>query len=142
MVPRVSVIVPLYNKAAYVRRALDSISRQTFTDFEVIVVDDGSTDKGPALVTAFADKRIRMLTQANLGPGAARNRGIERARGELIAFLDADDEWLPNYLEESVRLLDGYGTGVASITSGYIERQRRGHVKDVAQARADGGVNV
>ncbi len=62
-----------------------------------------------------------MVAQVNLGPGAARNRGIERARGELIAFLDADDEWLPDYLSESVRLLDEYGPTVASITSGYIE---------------------
>src|SRR2546425_2520322 len=121
MAPRISVIVPLYNKAPYVRRALDSISRQTFSDFEVIVVDDGSTDEGPALVTAYGDERVRMVAQVNLGPGAARNRGIERVRGELIAFLDADDEWLPDYLAESVRLLDEYGSGVASITSGYIE---------------------
>jgi glycosyltransferase involved in cell wall biosynthesis len=121
MAPRISVIVPLYNKAAYVRRALDSISRQTFSDFEVIVVDDGSTDEGPALVSARGDERVRMIAQVNVGPGAARNRGIERARGELIAFLDADDEWLPDYLAESVRLLDEYGPSIASITSGYIE---------------------
>ncbi|MEO8435281.1 MAG: glycosyltransferase [Pyrinomonadaceae bacterium] len=121
MAPRISVVVPLYNKAPYVRRALDSISRQTFRDFEVIVVDDGSTDEGPPLVSAYGDERVRMVAQVNLGPGAARNRGIERARGELIAFLDADDEWLPDYLAESVRLLDEYGPDVASITSGYIE---------------------
>ena len=121
MTPRISVIVPLYNKAPYVRRALDSISRQTFSDFEVIVVDDGSTDEGAALVSAYGDERLRLVTQENLGPGAARNRGIERASGELIAFLDADDEWLPDYLAESVRLLDEHGPDVASITSGYIE---------------------
>lgn len=121
MAPRISVIVPLYNKAPYVRRALDSISRQTFSDFEVIVVDDGSTDEGQALVSAYGDERVRLFAQVNLGPGAARNRGIAEARGELVAFLDADDEWLPDYLEESVRLLDEYGPGVASITSGYIE---------------------
>ena len=121
MAPRISVIVPLYNKAPYVRRALDSISGQTFSDFEVIFVDDGSTDEGPALVSAYVDERVRMVGQVNLGPGAARNRGIAEARGDLVAFLDADDEWLPNYLADSVRLMDKYGPGVASITSGYVE---------------------
>ncbi|MDX6612683.1 MAG: hypothetical protein QOD75_1869 [Blastocatellia bacterium] len=121
MAPRISVIVPLYNKAPYVRRALDSISRQTFSDFEVIVVDDGSTDEGPALVSAYVNERVRLVAQENFGPGGARNRGITEARGEFLAFLDADDEWLPDYLEESVRLLDKYGSSVSSTTCGYIE---------------------
>src|SRR5687767_12772807 len=94
----VSVIVPLYNKGPYVRRMLDSISAQTFSDFELIVVDDGSTDDGPVQVDRHPDRRIRMVRQANAGPGAARNRGISEASGELIAFLDADDEWLREYL--------------------------------------------
>jgi glycosyltransferase involved in cell wall biosynthesis len=118
---RVSVIIPLYNKALYIRRALDSIARQTFKDFELIVVDDGSTDEGARIVLEYSDSRLRLITQANAGPGAARNRGILEARGEFIAFLDADDEWLPEYLEEGVRRLEGYGTEVASISSGYIE---------------------
>ena len=120
MTPRISVVVPLYNKAPYVRRTLDSIARQTFTDFEVIVVDDGSTDEGPEIVRSFADQRMRLVTQTNLGPGAARNRAIEEARGDLIAFLDADDEWLPEYLEEGVAQLDRSGPDVASVTSGYL----------------------
>ena len=118
---KVSVIVPLYNKAPFVERALKSISAQTFTDFEVIVVDDGSTDDGAAIVGNCPDTRFRLIRQANAGPGAARNTGIAPARGEFIAFLDADDAWLPNYLKESVRLLESFGRGVASITSGYIE---------------------
>ena len=144
MAPRISVIVPLYNKAPYVRRALDSISRQTFSDLEVIVVDDGSTDEGPALVSAYGDERVRIVAQVNLGPGAARNRGIERARGELIAFLDADDEWLPDYLAESVRLLDEYGPRVASITSGYIEHPAGVSREAMWRARglADGLIEV
>lgn len=118
---KVSVVIPLYNKASYVQRALDSIAHQTFSDFELIVVDDGSTDDGGRIVASHPDPRFRLITQTNAGPGPARNRGIAEARGDFIAFLDADDEWLPDYLEESVRLLEAYGPDVASITSGYIE---------------------
>ena len=100
---RVSVIIPLYNKEPYVRRALSSIRAQTFEDFEVIVVDDGSTDEGARAVESFDDARVRLVHQQNAGPGAARNRGIAEARGELLAFLDADDEWTPTYLEEGDR---------------------------------------
>ena len=118
---KVSVIIPLYNKAPYVRRAFDSVAAQTFADFEVIVVDDGSTDDGPAIARDFGDPRFRLIQQTNAGPGAARNAGVALAKGELIAFLDADDEWLPEYLAESVKLLDEYGSSTASITSGYFE---------------------
>jgi hypothetical protein len=118
---KVSVVIPLYNKAPYVRRSLDSIAAQTFSDFEVIVVDDGSTDDSASIVRNYDDKRFRLVTQANSGPGSARNTGIAHAQGELIAFLDADDEWLPAYLEESVRSLEGLGADVASISSGYVE---------------------
>jgi hypothetical protein len=118
---KVSIIIPLYNKAPYVRRALDSIAAQTFSDFEVIVIDDGSTDDGAAIVADYPDKRCHLIRQANAGPGAARNTGIAHSQGEFIAFLDADDEWLPTYLDESLRLLEQFGPKVASVTSGYIE---------------------
>lgn len=118
---RVSVIIPLFNKAPYIQRTLDSVTAQTYADFELIVVDDGSTDEGPRIVEACDDSRIRLVRQENAGPGAARNRGIANARGEFIAFLDADDEWFPGYLEESLRLLDKYGPSVAAVTSGYVE---------------------
>lgn len=118
---KVSIVIPLYNKARYVRRTLDSIAAQTFSDFEVIVVDDGSTDESAAIVAAYADERFRLVSRSNAGPGAARNTGIAEARGEFIAFLDADDEWLPGYLEESARLLDELGAEVATVSFGYIE---------------------
>jgi Glycosyl transferase family 2 len=122
LVKRVSVVVPLYNKAPYIGRALDSIAAQTFTDFEAIVVDDGSTDRGPDIAASYGDPRFRVVKQPNMGPGSARNRGIEEAGGELIAFLDADDAWLPRYLEHSLAVLEGAGAAVATITTGYIEQ--------------------
>lgn len=100
---------------------MDSIGAQTFSDFEVIVVDDGSTDDGASVVARYPDSRVRLITQANAGPGAARNAGIAEARGDLIAFLDADDEWLPNYLDDGICALDELGAEVASVSSGYIE---------------------
>jgi glycosyltransferase involved in cell wall biosynthesis len=117
----VSVVVPLYNKGRWIGRALASIARQTLADFEAIIVDDGSTDDGPRVVAEFKDPRFRLIRQKNAGPGSARNRGVSEARGELLAFLDADDEWLENYLEDSVRFIDGVGQEVVSVTSGYRE---------------------
>lgn len=118
---KVSIVIPLYNKAPYVERALDSIRIQTFSDFEVIVVDDGSTDDGASVVARYRDPRVRLLSQSNSGPGPARNAGIAEARGEFIAFLDADDEWLTTYLEEGLLSLEKLGPGVAAISSGYLE---------------------
>ncbi len=94
----ISVIIPLYNKAAYVTRCLESIRNQSFVDFEALVVDDGSTDDSAAIATRVSDPRFRVIRQKNGGEGAARNRGIREARGELVAFLDADDEWNPEFL--------------------------------------------
>lgn len=104
----VSVIVPLYNKRRHVRRALDSVLAQTFQDFEVVVVDDGSTDGGGDVVREMGDPRIRLIVQENAGVSAARNRGISEARGDLIAFLDADDEWEPHFLETVMSLRARY----------------------------------
>jgi glycosyltransferase involved in cell wall biosynthesis len=118
---RVSVIIPLYNKAPWIRRSVDSVLSQSFRNFELIVVDDGSTDQSALKLASCNDQRLRLLTQENLGPGAARNKGIAEARGELLAFLDADDEWLPDYLKVSVDLLDKMGGSVAAISSGYFE---------------------
>jgi glycosyltransferase involved in cell wall biosynthesis len=98
--PRFSVVIPLYNKVAYVRRAIDSVLAQTLEDFELVVVDDGSTDGSGELVTSYRDPRIRYFRQSNAGECAARNRGIEEARSEWISYLDADDEYLPEFLAE------------------------------------------
>ena len=114
--PSVSIVIPAFNVAPYIAETLNSVFAQTFDDFEVIVVDDGSSDVeeleralGPYL------ERVRYVRQENLGAGAARNHGVQEARGEFIAFLDSDDLWLPEYLEEQVRFLraDGYDLAYA-----------------------------
>ena len=102
---RFSVIISLYNKAPYIARAINSVLMQTYQNFEIIVVDDGSTDGGLHIVNAINDSRIQLLRQENAGPSAARNRGIESANSENIAFLDADDEWKTDFLETIHRLI-------------------------------------
>jgi glycosyltransferase involved in cell wall biosynthesis len=97
--PKVTVIIPAFNSAPFVGRAIHSVLQQTFQDLELIVVDDGSTDETSHEVKSFSDRRISYVFQPNQGPNAARNHGINRAKGELLAFLDSDDWWLPRKLE-------------------------------------------
>ncbi len=99
-----SVVIPLYNKEQTIARAIDSILAQSLQAFEIIVVDDGSTDEGVRVVQSFEDHRIHLLSQPNQGVSSARNQGIAMARYEWIAFLDADDAWTPEHLEEMRRL--------------------------------------
>src|SRR5437868_12130431 len=100
--PEISVVIPLYNKERFIARALQSVFAQTFRDLEVIVIDDGSTDRSLEVVARFSDPRLRVIRQANAGPGAARNRGARESTSEFIAFLDADDELLPEFLEQNL----------------------------------------
>lgn len=96
--PLFSIVIPTHNRAEQVRRAIESCLAQTFAGFEVIVVDDGSNDGTDDVVASIADPRVRYLKQANAGAGAARNHGADAARGEFLAFLDSDDEFLPGKL--------------------------------------------
>lgn len=101
----VSVVIPTYNRAATLRRAMESVLSQSYSDLELIVVDDGSTDETRELVASFSDPRVRYVYQENGGACKARNRGVQEARGELVAFQDSDDEWLPGKLEKQVAFL-------------------------------------
>lgn len=101
-------LYPLYNKEKYIKRAVDSILSQTHQCFELIIVTDGSTDSSLIKVEGINDKRIRIIDQENLGESAARNRGIEEAKHDLIAFLDADDQWEPEFLENIVSIAEKY----------------------------------
>lgn len=93
MAPKVSVIVPIYNVKQYLKAMLDSVSEQKFEEFEVLLIDDGSSDGSAEIAKAYAakDKRYRYIRQENAGVSAARNRGIEEAKGDYLAFYDADD---------------------------------------------------
>lgn len=104
----ISVVIPLYNKEKQIAYTLQSVFNQTFQDFEIVIIDDGSTDGSVAEVEKFSDSRIRLVHQQNAGVSAARNRGIEEAKGELIAFLDADDEWKSEYLATQYHLYQKY----------------------------------
>lgn len=103
-----SVVIPLYNKADYIENTIKSILDQTFADYEIIVVNDGSTDESEAIVRRFNDEKIQIFNQKNQGVSAARNFGIEKSKGKLIAFMDADDFWLPNHLQELSDLYRDY----------------------------------
>lgn len=114
---RFSIIVPLYNKAIYVRKALDSVASQTYKDWELIIVDDGSTDNSLTMVQEYIEsermselvkERIIILSQKNSGVAAARNRGVAASHGECVCFLDADDWWEQTFLEEMDRLIAEY----------------------------------
>jgi glycosyltransferase involved in cell wall biosynthesis len=113
--PAVSVIVPTFNRAHVLRRAIESVLSQDFTDFELLVIDDGSTDATAELVDDYirGDLRVRSLVHPrNAGVSAARNLGLREANGELIAFLDSDDEWLPGKLRRQVDYFDSAPRGV------------------------------
>lgn len=116
--PVLSVVVPLYNKERYIDRCLESILGQTCGDFELIVVNDGSTDSSADKVRAYQDPRLRVLEQANAGPGAARNHGLREARCEIVAFLDGDDAWEKDYLARSLARFEQLGDGVAALNWG------------------------
>lgn len=125
--PLFSVVIPLYNKEPHIKKAIDSVLAQEIQDFEIIVVDDGSTDKSAEVVKSFTDSRIRLIRQKNAGVSAARNKGIKEAKSDLVAFLDADDEWTPCFLNTVLRLRRMYQEAGAYATA-YEKRDKDGKI--------------
>jgi glycosyltransferase involved in cell wall biosynthesis len=121
MPPRVSVVIPAFNREKTIRRAVESVRAQHFSDFEILVVDDASSDATCAVVTAIDDPRLRLIARArNGGASAARNSGITASKGDLIAFLDSDDEWMPEKLGRQVAALDAAPAGDCVSCTGFI----------------------
>ena len=114
---RFSVVIPLYNKGIHVVHALESVLVQTFEDFEILVVDDGSKDDSLQYAKSVDSPKVRVFHQENQGVSVARNVGIENAKGEYIAFLDADDVWHPNYLETIHKLTQMYAQSDIFVTA-------------------------
>jgi glycosyltransferase involved in cell wall biosynthesis len=141
-IPRVSVVIPAYNVAGYIGEAIDSVLAQTFHDFEIIVVNDGSPDTVAldAALQPYAG-RIRYLHKPNGGPSSARNAGVAAARSNLIAFLDGDDMWDPEYLASQMALLASHPSAAAATTDGVyfgettLAGQRFSHVMPVESDR-------
>ena len=124
--PLISVVVPAYNAAGTVLETIDSICRQTFIDFELIIINDGSTDGTLARLQSVTDPRLRIVTCLNQGLAAARNRGIELAEGEFISFIDADDLWTPDKLELQLQALRGReGAALAYSWTAFVDSNGR-----------------
>ena len=128
--PRVSVVMPAWNRVGSIRMAVESVLRQTFTDFELLVVDDGSTDGTMDALYDITDPRLRCLANPrNMGPSAARNTGIRAARGDWVAFQDSDDEWLPQKLEKQMaRLAAAGGPDVVACYTGMAILDQPEHI--------------
>lgn len=135
-VAKISIIIPAYNTEKYIGRCLDSVLSQSFTDFEILVVDDGSNDKTGEIVQKYArqDKRISYIKQRHMGTGKARNKGLELARGELIAFIDSDDYIDTDYLE---KLLPRNGEDI--VFSGYARPNQNGKIVEKVELKEDFG---
>jgi len=106
--PLISIVIPLYNKERFIKETLDSVFNQSFTDYEIIIVNDGSTDSSVFIVNAIEDQRITVLSNQNKGVSHARNFGISKANSDLIALLDGDDLWEPNHLENLYNLYEKF----------------------------------
>ncbi|HEX7970413.1 MAG TPA: glycosyltransferase family 2 protein [Stellaceae bacterium] len=130
--PRVSIIVPVFNRAATVGRAIASVMAQTMRDWELIVVDDASEDDLAGALAAFPDRRLRVLRhERNRGAAAARNTGIGAASDPLIAFLDSDDEWLPAKLERQIDAIERAGPSLGALCTAFrLRRVRTDHSED------------
>src|SRR5258707_6373096 len=139
MPPRVSIIVPVYNGGRFILSALATVAAQTLTDWQIIVVDDGSIDDtAPLLLQASPDPRRKVLHQANLGRSAARNQGLKVAQAAIVAFLDVDDAWSPTYLAEMCAALDEAPRAVAAFCGWrYTDEAGQGRPQTILLSQQD-----
>jgi len=121
----VSVVIPTYNRVGLLARAIDSVLAQQGVSLELIVVDDGSTDSTPSLLSGWGDPRLSSLRLEKSGVSKARNEGMRQARGEFIALLDSDDVWLPGKLEQQLRFMESGHWGICQTEERWIRRGRR-----------------
>ncbi len=141
---KVSVIIPTYNRAAVLGRSIRSVLDQTFQDFELIIVDDASSDDTRDVVNNFSIPNIRYVRhEKNMGPGQARNTGINLAKGEYIAFQDSDDQWLPEKLEKQIRYLDSAPSDVGAVYSCLLRMNGSGsvHIPSRNNGKLDGDIH-
>lgn len=148
--PKISIIIPLYNKAPYIQKALDSVLAQTYTDWELIIVNDGSTDNSQQVVEDYlqsticngrngSQSSIQLISQPNSGVSVARNNGVAMAKGEYIAFLDADDWWAPTFLESMLLLVKQYpDAGIYGCNYWYVKTGKT-HVAICGDSIMDSG---
>jgi glycosyltransferase involved in cell wall biosynthesis len=140
-VPRVSVIVPAYNSSATIGAAINSVTGGAYEDFELIVCDDASTDDTAGLIETIEDQRVRLVrSPENGGPASARNHALRHAAGELVAFLDADDRWLPGFLAEQVALYEREApVGIVSCDAWLVDEddKRVGRHSDIVGSGTD-----
>lgn len=116
-----SIIIPLYNKAPYIERAVKSVLSQDYPHFEIIIVNDGSSDGGEKIVTKIVDERLKLVSQKNAGVSAARNTGAKEAQYEYLTFLDGDDTYEPNFLSEIVKLIGNFpNAGIYGTSNSFI----------------------
>ena len=142
--PTVSIIIPTYNRRQSIGRSVRSVLNQTYQDFELIIVDDGSTDNTKELVADFNDERIRYVRhEGNKGEAAARNTGIKAARCDYIAYQDSDDEWLPEKLARQMELLEDASPEVGVIYTGFwkTENHRRTYIPFSWVSRKNGNIH-
>lgn len=122
----ISVVIPLYNKEQAIVKTIESVLKQTYSDFEAIVVDDGSKDNSLQVVQSIEDSRLRIIHKENGGVSSARNRGIREAKGDYIALLDGDDLWEPTFLEEQIKLIDDFpNAGMWGVNTAFIKHGRQ-----------------
>lgn len=137
--PFISIIVPLYNKEFCIRNTIESILNQSYTNFEVIIINDGSTDRSLHIVSGISDNRIRIINKTNEGVSATRNRGIKEAKGDYILFLDADDYLYPDGIQTLIDLKNKYPD--AQIYTGNFEIHKTDSIHKMCKLQQEGYIN-